>query len=108
MNPATQSRSAEEKMRIVQEAQHEGMSQTCRKYNISQKTYYQWRDKFDSGGLEALRPQQKMAIDPEVLQLRKENERLKRLLAEKELVISIKDELIKKTNLRTSNGARLA
>lgn len=108
MNMATHSRSAEEKMRIVQEAQQDGMTQTCRKHNISPKTYYQWRDKFDSGGLEALRPQQKTAIDPELVHLRKENERLKRLVAEKELVISIKDELIKKTSLRTSNGGRLA
>jgi putative transposase len=106
MNTATQTRSAEEKMPIVQEAQQEGMAQTCRKHNISQKTYYQWRDKFDSGGLEALRPQKAPATDPELLLLRKENERLKRLVADKELIISVKDELLKKTSLRASNGGR--
>jgi hypothetical protein len=39
--------------------------------------------------------------------LRKENERLKRLLGEKELIISVKDELLKKTSARTSIAARL-
>jgi hypothetical protein len=37
---------------------------------------------------------------------RKENERLKRLVADKEPIISVKDELLKKTSLRASNGGR--
>jgi putative transposase len=107
MNQATKSRSAEEKAVIVQEGREQGMAQTCRKYSISQKTYYQWRDKFEQGGMEALRPQ-KTVIDPELVALRKENERLKRLVAEKELIISVKDELIKKTSPRSTNGGRLS
>jgi transposase-like protein len=47
--------SAEEKAAIVQEALASGMTQTCRKYNISPKTYYQWRDKLDAGGVAALK-----------------------------------------------------
>lgn len=49
---------------------------------------------------------QKFVIDPELHRLQKENERLKRLLAEKELTISIKDELLKKTSIRMNNGVR--
>ena len=105
MSQATKPRGAEEKAGIIQEAAEHGMAQTCRKYNISQKTYYQWRDKFTSGGLEALRPQ-KTVTDPELINLRRENERLKRLVAEKELVISVKDDLIKKTSLRIAFAAR--
>jgi putative transposase len=96
---------AEEKSAILQEGIAGNVTQTCRKYGISPTTYYQWRDKFDIGGLDALTTQ-KSVIDPELHRLQKENERLKRLLAEKELVISIKDELLKKTSFRMSNGAR--
>ena len=105
MNSTTRTRSAEEKAAIIHEAVTDGMTQTCRKYNISPKTYYQWRDKFDTGGIEALRPQTKQA-DPELAALRRENERLKRLVAEKELVISVKDELLKKTSLRAALAGR--
>ena len=97
--------SAEEKSAIIQEGIASNVTQTCRKHNISPTTYYKWRDKFDVGGIDALKVQ-KSIIDPELHRLQKENERLKRLLAEKELVISIKDELLKKTTLRISTAAR--
>jgi|688.fasta_scaffold402654_1 putative transposase len=97
--------SAEEKVAIIQEGIASTVTQTCRKYTISPTTYYQWRDKFDVGGIDALRVQ-KSAVDPELHRLQKENERLKRLLAEKELTISIKDELLKKTSFRISTAVR--
>ena len=98
--------SAEEKSAIIQEGIANNIAQTCRKYTISPTTYYQWRDKFDVGGIDALKVQ-KTIVDPELHRLQKENERLKRLLAEKELTISIKDELLKKTTYRISTAARL-
>ena len=67
--------SAEERSAIVQEAVSSGMAQTCRKYNISPKTYYQWRDKFEAGGVNALKSSVQ-ATNPELVLLRKENERL--------------------------------
>jgi putative transposase len=97
--------SAEEKSAILQEGIASNVAQTCRKYNISPTTYYQWRTKFDVGGIDALKVQ-KSTVDPELHRLQKENERLKRLLAEKELVISIKDELLKKTTFRINTAAR--
>lgn len=97
--------STEEKSAILQEGIAGNVTQTCRKYGISPTTYYHWRDKFDVGGLDALKAQ-KSVINPELHRLQKENERLKRLLAEKELVISVKDELLKKTSIRMSNAVR--
>ncbi len=97
--------SAEERSAIIQEGIAGNVTQTCRKYAISPTTYYQWLGKFDAGGIDALKVQ-KAVIDPELSRLQKENERLKRLLAEKELIISIKDELLKKTTFRMSNAAR--
>ena len=105
MKKQPKSYSAEEKSAIIQEGIAGNVTQTCRKYEVSPTTYYQWRDKFDSGGIDALKAQ-KTVIDPEIHRLQKENERLKRLLAEKELIISIKDELLKKTSFRMSNAAR--
>jgi transposase-like protein len=80
------------------------------KYTISPTTYYQWHDKFDVGGIDALKIQ-KSTVDPELQHLQKENERLKRLLAEKELTISIKDlsvvlRLLKKTSFGISTAER--
>jgi transposase-like protein len=49
--------SAEEKSAIIQEGLASNVTQTCRKYEISPTTYYQWRDKFDAGGIDALKVQ---------------------------------------------------
>jgi hypothetical protein len=42
--------------------------------------------------------------DPQVKRLLLENQRLKQLLAEKELALNIKDELLKKTTSRGRTG----
>ena len=66
---------------------HDGLDvvSSCRKAGISDKTYYYWRKKF--GGME--RPQLS-----EMRSLQKENERLKKILAELQL-----DKLILKESL---------
>ena len=66
---------------------HDGLDvlSSCRKAGISDKTYYYWRKKF--GGM--VRPQLS-----EMRSLQKENERLKKILAELQL-----DKLILKESL---------
>jgi transposase len=80
---------------------------TLRKHGITSKTYYQWLARYQSGGVEALAPQKKAAENAELVSLRRENERLKRLLADKELALDIKDALLKKTSQRLANAAAL-
>ena len=89
----------EEKINILQHAQEYGVAQTCRKFNVGSTTFYKWKEQYLNGGIEALKPKNcaKILIDPELIILRDENERLKKMVAEKELVIQIKEELLKKT-----------
>jgi putative transposase len=90
--------SVEEKLRVIQEAEVNGAIATCRKHGIYASTYYTWKEKYEEGGVEALKPQYgKASINPEIKRLEEENMRLKKLLAEKELILEIKEELLKKT-----------
>ncbi len=63
------------------------IAEVCRQHNIAENTFYRWRSRF--GGLstnEAAR----------VRELEKENARLKRLLAERDLEVDIIKEILQK------------
>jgi len=68
---------------------------SCRKYEIAQSLYYHWKNKFDYGGIDGLQKQYKR-IDPDIRELEKENDRLKKIIARQALEIEIKSELLKK------------
>lgn len=89
----------EEKVKIVQEAEQDGFTETSIKYNISARQLYRWRDKLQHGGSKALSYGAK--IDPELKALKEENLQLKKLVAKLALTVEIKEELLKKTFLRT-------
>jgi putative transposase len=86
----------EEKMQILREVEQNGMLVTCRKYVMAQSLYYHWKNKFDYGGIDGLQKQYKR-IDPDIRELEKENDRLKKIIARQALEIEIKSELLKKT-----------
>ena len=86
----------EEKMQILREVEQNGMLVTCRKYEIAQSLYYHWKNKFDYSGVDGLQRQYKR-IDPDIRELEKENERLKKIIARQALELEIKSELLKKT-----------
>jgi transposase-like protein len=82
--------SDEDILRLLREIEvhiHGGMDvvSTCRKAGVSDKTYYVWRKKFGSMGRSQL---------SEMKSLQKENDRLKKIVAELEL-----DKLILKESL---------
>ena len=63
------------------------IEQLCRDHGISQPTYYVWKRKYGAMG------------EPEIKRLReleKENARLKRLLAERDLEIDVMREFVEK------------
>jgi len=95
--------SIEEKEFMLKEIEKLGVTEGCRKFGIYQTTYYDWQKKYQQGGIEALKPQYIQRSEKEVRHLEKENGRLKKLLAEKELEIMLKDELIKKKMLPWKN-----
>ncbi|GAA4462674.1 hypothetical protein GCM10023189_39670 [Nibrella saemangeumensis] len=86
---------ADEKLKILLEAEQEGITATIRKHGIYSNTFYQWKEKYDTGGHQALASKH-YQIDPELKRLQKENQQLKQMLAEKELALRIKEELLKK------------
>ncbi len=101
---AKRSFTAEQKTAILQEADKEGIIATCRKHNISTgppggSLFYQWRDKIALKGKQGLAHGQAV-LSGEVRRLLAENARLKKLVAEKELLLDVKEELLKKVHQR--------
>jgi putative transposase len=97
--------SPEEKHSILQEAEREGHSETCRKYNLASSVLTYWKKKYLAKGKDGLKPGYKR-IDPEVRALEEENERLKRLIAKQAIELEFKTELIKNTQAHLQKGRR--
>ena len=86
-----------EKLAILQEVEKEGLELTLRKHGIYSSTYYNWRKKFRMEGESGLERQSRRVKDEGYLrQLEDEVTLLKELLADKEMELALKDELLKK------------
>jgi len=96
MKKEKRSWTVEEKLSILKEAEQKGIVQTCRKHSIYQSLYYNWKNKYDSEGQEGLKPQYVKHNEQEISRLKKENGLLKQIVAEKELELQLKTELLKK------------
>jgi putative transposase len=80
--------SEEEILRILREAESgETVVEVCRKHGISQQSFYLWKKKYAGLGLSELR---------ELRQLREENGKLKRLVADLSLDRHILQEIVAK------------
>jgi len=89
---------AEEKLQAILYVQSSGsVAQACRELGIDPSMYYKWKKAYEEKGEEGLKPKYPRK-DPELERLRKENERLKKLLAEKTLELELAREFIKKTS----------
>lgn len=84
--------SADEKIRIVLEGMKREIpvSELCRREGVPTTAYYSWvKDFMESGKAGLKRDGAREANRSEVEKLRKENEKLKALIGEKELVIDV-------------------
>lgn len=97
--------SPEEKHSILQEAEREGHTETCRKYNLASSVLTYWKKKYLARGKDGLKPGYKR-IDPEVRALEDENERLKRIIAKQAIELEFKTELIKNSQAHLQKGRR--
>ena len=81
--------SEEQIIRILREAEQgeQSIGELSRKYGISEQTYYRWRQKFQ--GMQVTEAKRLRALE-------KENARLKRLLANRDLEIDAMKELLAK------------
>lgn len=96
-------KSVQEKQRILEESKTLGLVETARKYELSCQTLKNWQDIYAVSGLEGLQSGAGKP-SPELKRLQLENQRLKELVADKELELKIKNELLKKTSLNKSTG----
>jgi putative transposase len=74
---------------ILQEAEkgEKSIGDLCRDHQVAEATYYRWKRRF--GGLDVSEAQR-------LRELEKENARLKRLLAERDLEVDLMKELLSK------------
>lgn len=86
----------EEKMQILKEARESGVKNTLDKYGIYPASYYSWKKKYEEMGEAGFKHGMTKKHRKEIKRLEKENDTLKRLLAEKELETRLQMELLKK------------
>jgi putative transposase len=89
---------AEEKQFILAQGDANGVALTCREHGIANSLYYNWRKILKEHGPEGLAGK-RTSQSPEAAELARmqsENALLKRLLAEKEMELSLAKDLIKK------------
>lgn len=92
----------EEKHSILQEAEREGHTETCRKYKLAASVLSYWKKKYLTKGKDGLKASY-YRVDPKVRELEEENFRLKKIVAKLSLEMEVKDELLKKIDLRSQN-----
>jgi len=85
---ARKGHSEEEILRVLREAESgETVVEVCRKHGISQQAFYLWKKKYAGLGLSELR---------ELRQLREENSKLRRLVADLSMDRHILQEIVAK------------
>lgn len=89
-----------EKLEIINYYKQHGLAKTKKEFEVSSASIYKWDALYESdgqAGLEGKRPTDNSAMQTELRKLRRENDQLKKLVAEKELALRIKDEMLKKS-----------
>jgi putative transposase len=85
--------SEEQILRALRQAKSDTrVSEICREYGISEATFYIWKKEYSGVGLSELRELRQLQL----LQLRKENGKLKRLVADLSLDRHILQEIVQK------------
>ncbi len=77
----------EQKVRILRETEQDSVANVARKHGVSAETVYSWRRRF--GGMDVDEAKR-------LKELERENARLKRLLAERDLEIDVMKEIAAK------------
>ncbi|HOI00973.1 MAG TPA: transposase [Bacteroidales bacterium] len=92
--------SIEEKLSLLREPESNGITETCRRHDLSHSVFNRWKYKFHQEGVEGLKPGYPK-VDPEVRRLEDENRRLKKIIGDLQLELEVKGELLKKTPIGT-------
>jgi putative transposase len=89
-------RTKEQKESMLLDVQRIGVVAGCRKHGIDPSTYYSWLEKYQVHGIEGLEDRRGKTNENMLKKAEKEIRLLKEILAEKELELKMKDELLKK------------
>lgn len=88
-----------EKLEILHYTQQYGATQASREYGISQTSIYKWKAVYEEQGESGLNDSKKSSAEKEEFRrLKRENETLKKIVAEKELQLRIQEEMLKKSH----------
>ena len=91
-----------QKMEIINYYKAHGMAVTRRHYEIASSVISRWLERFERHGEAGLKNKVTASlseVEREVVQLRRDIREYKQMVAERDLAIRIKDELLKKTHL---------
>ena len=91
-----QKRTKEEKEKLLLEIGRIGVVAGCRKYGLAPQTYYDWIEKYNAHGINGLEDRRGKTNEHLLRKAEKQIKVLKEILAEKELELRMKDELLKK------------
>ena len=81
----------EQKLEILNYYKQYGGAKATRRYDVAMSSIFKWRDQFEQYGVEGLNNNQgRSDKDPELERLRRENQALKTIIADKELELRIK------------------
>lgn len=90
--------STKEKLEIINYAKLHSVLKATREYNVSSPSIYKWIDTFESKGEAGLNGKKKDNSESlENKRLKRENDELKKIIAEKELRLRIQDAMLKKS-----------
>ena len=91
--------STSEKLEVINYFEKWGPTKTSREYNVSAASIYKWKAAHEEQGKEGLKKTTKKSPETEeVKRLKRENDELKKIVAEKELRLRIQAEMLKKSH----------
>ena len=96
----------EEKERIILDIQKIGVVAGCRKHDIAPALYYIWLEKYQALGVNGLDRSKAGDKDGEINRLKRELALAKEIIAEKELQLKMKGELLKKRIAQWNKDAK--
>lgn len=87
-----------EKLEILKYYSLHGMARATREHEVSATSIYKWKKLYESEGEDSLSGKSTSKEDSaELKRLRRENDELKKIVAEKELSLRIQSEMLKKS-----------
>src|SRR5690606_23154768 len=97
--------SPEDRLSLLQEAEREGFSETCRKHNLSPALLSRWRKKYLAKGVEGLKPAYR-GVDRQIRALDEESDSPKPIVATQPRELEVKTETLTKAPIQFKKKER--